>query len=115
MVARMITTAPAANRELIEKHIGRITVKPQTLEIWLAREIKIWLAREIKIWLVREIKHDEGNRDQEILGQASLKNNADIVMTEYEVQALATREKTARLKAFRLAKEVQLQKCKTKK
>jgi hypothetical protein len=30
-------------------------------------------------------------------------------MTEYEVQARATREKTARLKALRLAKEAQVQ------
>ena len=30
-------------------------------------------------------------------------------MTEYEVQARATREKTARLKALRLAKEAQAQ------
>jgi hypothetical protein len=30
-------------------------------------------------------------------------------MTEYEAQALATREKTARLRALRLAKEAQVQ------
>jgi hypothetical protein len=35
--------------------------------------------------------------------------------TEYEVQALATREKIARLKALRLAKEAQSQKSNTEK
>jgi hypothetical protein len=34
-------------------------------------------------------------------------------MSEYEVQALATREKIARLKALRLAKEAQPQKSNT--
>ena len=36
-------------------------------------------------------------------------------MTDYEVQALATREKIARLKALRLAKEAQSQKSETDK
>jgi hypothetical protein len=36
-------------------------------------------------------------------------------MAEYEVQALVTREKTARLKALRLAKEAQSQKSNTDK
>jgi hypothetical protein len=35
--------------------------------------------------------------------------NAQKAMTEYEAQALAIREKTERLKAFRLAKEAEAQ------
>jgi len=54
----------AANRELIEKHIERIIVKPQTLEIRC----------------LREITHGQENDDQERLGQTSLKNGADIVI-----------------------------------
>ncbi len=35
--------------------------------------------------------------------------NGGIAMTEYEVRALAIREKTARLKALRLAKEAAIE------
>ena len=46
-------------------------------------------------WAEVVFKKEERDRD----GQAA--------MTEYEVQARATREKTAGLKAFRLAKQAQ--------
>ena len=48
-------------------------------------------------WAEAVFKKEERDRD----GRAA--------MTEYEVQARATREKTARLKALRLAAEAQVQ------
>jgi site-specific DNA recombinase len=53
----------AANRELIEKHIERIIVKPQTIEIRLVRETK-----------------EQNSLDQEIPDQTSLRNDADIAI-----------------------------------
>ena len=54
--------------------------------------------------MILDKARDVGRRDFQ-KGRASADGRA--AMTEYEVQARATREKTARLKALRLAKEAQ--------
>ena len=48
-------------------------------------------------------------RAEKSFRQEERARDARKAMTEYEVQARATREKTARLKALRLAKEAQVQ------
>ena len=55
------------------------------------------ISDQARQWAERRFKQEERARD----GRKA--------MAEYEVQARATREKTARLKALRLAKEAQAQ------
>ena len=60
-----------------------------------AQERFAMISDKARRWAEAVFKKEERDRD----GRAA--------MTEYEVQAHATREKTARLKALRLAKEAQ--------
>jgi hypothetical protein len=60
-----------------------------------AQERFVMISDKARRWAEAVFKKEERDRD----GQAA--------MTEYEVQARATREKTVRLKALRLAKEAQ--------
>jgi hypothetical protein len=60
-----------------------------------AQERFVMISDKARRWAEAVFKKEERDRD----GRAA--------MAEYKVQARATREKTARLKALRLAKEVQ--------
>jgi hypothetical protein len=60
-------------------------------------------------------KQDRQQRAEKSFKQKERGRHGRKAMTEYEVQALATREKIARLKALRLAKEAQSQKSNTEK